>query len=178
MVILKHLVRGDADDSAVGFGEVEDLLHGHGKQARLILGPRDEVGLGGGTAGDDACVAATEGGINERLDLAVEDVTVGVALEIAAIQAVLAILARGRGSRARRGGAAVTLLVDGEQGDGGGGGICCIGDVCGDLEGASSSTATATGADPGDDSDGGCRPNPPRVRGIRGGCCFHLLSRS
>jgi len=39
MTILKHLVRGNADLGPGGFGSVQDLLHGHGEQARMILGP-------------------------------------------------------------------------------------------------------------------------------------------
>jgi hypothetical protein len=67
--------------------------------------------------------------------------------------------------RARR-----AILLEREEGDYGGG----IRDACGDLEGAAS---FATGADRGDDSDGGGGPAPARAGGIRGGdgssCLFH-----
>lgn len=55
------------------------------------------MGFGCGTASDHACVAlpvAAEDVIQEVFDLVVEDVGVGIILLIAAIELVLAILAR------------------------------------------------------------------------------------
>ena len=56
------LVRRHPDGAADGRHEPEDLLHGDGDQARLLLRPLEEVVLGsGGTAGHDACVAGGGG---------------------------------------------------------------------------------------------------------------------
>jgi hypothetical protein len=35
--ILQHVVRRDQDSAANAFGELEDFLHRHGDQSRLIL---------------------------------------------------------------------------------------------------------------------------------------------
>lgn len=59
----------------------------------------DEVGFGGGTTSDYACVAlpiAAEDVIQEVFDLVVEDEGVGIILRIAVIELVLAILAQGQ----------------------------------------------------------------------------------